>query len=355
MVEIFKKEGTTQHKDESMSNLKVVISNPKDSIVYDEPLPVFMERLRKAVSVDCEISCPETSSEDELIRLVKNADVIVLAMGSRIPRKVLEAADNLKLVQTTGAGVDKMPPDSFDHLKENNIYLSNTSGANAIAVAEHALTLMLMLAKKAVLRYELLQRGEWERSKSIELYGKTVGIVGLGSIGVELAKRAKAFGMRIMATKRHPSPDFSKRLGIDFLGGPDDLPKILGESDFVVLSVPTTTETQGLIGERELRLMKKSGFIINVARGSVIREEALYKALKEKWIAGAGLDTWWGFVPDVPSKLGIHKLDNVVATSHIGGLTAEFLENLMKIVSQNIERISSGEEPLNLVNLDVKY
>jgi phosphoglycerate dehydrogenase-like enzyme len=214
---------------------------------------------------------------------------------------------------------------------------------------------MLALAKKVITRHELLKQGIWERSKSIQLQGKTVGIVGLGSVGIELAKRAKCFGMRIIAIKRHPSPDLAKILNLGFLGGPADLAKILKESDFVVLTLPLTYETDGLIGEKELMLMKNSAFIINVSRGSIIREDALYKALIERRIAGAGIDTWWAFDPNTPSKLGIHKLDNIVGTSHIGGSTIEFLESTAKIIAQNIERIAKNQTPLNLIDLDLRY
>ena len=332
--------------------MKVAFTNPKNAKLYREPVPVFVDRLRRTINIKCEIVYPETSSEEELIELAKDADIIVRGMGSSIPQKVLDAAHKVKLIQTTEVGVEKMP---FDYLKKRGIYLSNNSGASAVAVAEHAFTLMLILAKKVITRHELLKQGVWDRSRSVELRGKTVGIVGLGNVGTELAKRAKAFGMLVMAIKRHPSPDLAKKLGLNFLGGPTDLHKILKKSDFVVLTIPSIPETDGLIGEKELRLMKSSAFIINVARGGIIQEDVLYKALKEKWIAGAGIDTWWAFDPHIPSKLGIHKLDNVVATSHVGGSTTEFLQNVTKVLAQNIERISKNENPLKLVNLDLRY
>jgi len=332
--------------------LKIVFINPESFKLYDEPVPGFIERLRKVVKIDCEIVYPKTSSEEELIELAKDADIIVRGMGSSVPQKVLDAAYKVKLIQTTGAGVEKMP---FAYLKKRGIYLANTSGANAVAVAEHAFALILAIAKKVITRHVLLKQGVWERSRSIQLLGKTLGIVGLGDIGIELTKRARAFNMLVIAIKRHPSPDLAKKLGLNFLGGPNDLHKILKKSDFLVLSVPSTPETGGLIGEKELRLMKSTAFIINVARGGVIQEDALYKALTEKWIAGAGIDTWWDFDPNTPSKIGIHKLDNIVITSHVGGSTIDFINNVIKVLAENIERIYRNETPLNEVDLNLRY
>lgn len=332
--------------------MKIVFTNPESFKLYDEPVPRFVERLGKAVKINCEIVYPKTSSEEELIDLAKDADIIVRGMGSSVPQKVLDAAYKVKLIQTTGAGVEKMP---FVYLKKRGIYLSNTSGANAVAVAEHAFALILVIAKKVITRHLKLKQGIWDRIRSTQLLGKTLGIVGLGDIGIELAKRARAFGMFVIAIKRHPSPDLAKELCLKFLGGPKDLYKLLKKSDFLVLSVPSTPETDGLIGEKELRLMKSSAFIINVARGNIIQEDALYKALTEKWIAGAGIDTWWDFDPHTPSKLGVHKLDNVIITSHVGGSTIEFINNVIKVLAENIERISKNETPLNVVDLNYRY
>jgi glyoxylate reductase len=193
-------------------------------------------------------------------------------------------------------------------------------GLNAVAVAEHAMSLMLSLAKNVV-KHDRELRGAhgWytQRVPSISLRGKTLGIVGLGSIGIEICKRAKAFGMKVIAVKRNPSEELKIKLGIDFLGSQADLHRILRQSDFVVLSVVLTPETRRTIGEKELRMMKRTANLVNISRGEVIDQEALVKILEERAIAGAGLDVFEvePINPDNP----LLKLENVVLTPHVAG------------------------------------
>jgi phosphoglycerate dehydrogenase-like enzyme len=172
---------------------------------------------------------------------------------------------------------------------------------------------------------------------------------------VEIAKRTKAFDMRILAIKRNPSEELRLKLGIDFLGGQDALPRILRESDFVVLSIVLTPETRKMIGEMELRMMKKSVYLVNVSRGGIIDENALIKALKEGVIAGAGLDVFEK--EPINRDNPLLKLENVVLTPHVagGGGTEEMMKERAEFIAQNIERMVKGKKPEKVVDPKLKY
>jgi len=316
--------------------------------------------LKKMVPDSCEFVIPKTGSNEEVARLAEDADAII---GGGIPGYVVKRAKRLKLIQTTGAGANHIPFDSF---KDRDIYVANTSGADPSRIAEGAFALILALAKRIVPRHLRFQQGIPYRERSIRLRGKTLGILGLGSIGVEVAKMGLAFGMKVIATKRQPSKELETELGLDFLGGPGDLEQVLRTSDFLVITLPLTPETRGLIGDSELHMMKRSAFLVNVARAEIIKEESLYRALKEGWIAGAGLDVWYNeywtdpnWRPNSekaePSRFPIHRLENVVATPHCVGSSEAPSGKWLEIIAENITRISRGEEPINQVDRTLRY
>ena len=316
--------------------------------------------LKNMVPDGCEFVILKTGSDEEVARLARDVDVII---GGGIPDYVVKGAKRLKLIQTTGAGANHIPFDSF---KDRDIYVANTSGADPSRLAEGAFALVLALAKRIVPRHIRFQQGTPYRKRGIRLRGKTLGILGLGSIGTEVAKMGLAFGMKVVAIRRNPSKELERELGLDFLGGPNDLEQVLRTSDFLVITLPLTPETQGLIGDSELHKMKKSAFLVNIARAEIVEEESLYKALKEGWIAGAGLDVWYneywsnpgwqGKGEDVePSRFPIHRLDNVVATPHCVGSSEVHRWRGLEIIAENISRISRGEEPINQVDRTLRY
>ena len=316
--------------------------------------------LKKMVPDGCEFVVLKTRSDEEVARLARDADVII---GGRIPDYVVKGAKRLKLIQTTGAGANHIPFDSF---KDRDIYVANTSGADPSRLAEGAFALVMTLAKRIMPRHVNFQQGILYRERGIKLRGKTLGILGLGSIGTEVAKMGLAFGMKVVATKRRPSKKLVRELGLDFLGGPGDLEHVLGTSDFLVITLPLTPETRGLIGDSELRKMKKSAFLVNIARAGIIEEESLYKALKEGWIAGAGLDVWYNEYwskpgwqgkgeKAEPSRFPIHRLENVIATPHCVGSSETRRRRGLEIIAENISRIARGEEPINQVDRKLRY
>jgi phosphoglycerate dehydrogenase-like enzyme len=339
-----------------------------------------VERYQTYVSSRCRIVAPKGPSPGDLIEVAENADVL---LGGYVPAFMIKSARNLRMVQVTHAGAiasDALEPDldqpylgfSLKMLKERGILMGNIHGNNVL-VAEHALALMFVLAKRIMAVHGAISSGGWlpftPENRSAMIMRSTVGIVGLGAIGKEVAKRLKAFGARIIATKRDSTSPLMEQLGLDFVGGPDDLPRLASESDFIILTVPLTRETHHLIGERELRMMKHTAYLINVARAELIEEAAIYRALTEKWIAGFASDVWWfydcrslsreflnvGYFCPVPSRLGVHRLENVVVTGDRACFTTTMEENYLKDALLNVDMLASGEVPRNVVDLDRFY
>ena len=307
------------------------------------------------LSGDIEIITPQTGTDDELKELVQDVEVIV---STRLSSDVVKAAKRLRFIQKTGAGVDAMPFDAID----DGVLMSNTSGADPTRLAEGAVALLLSLAKRIVERNSEFMKGRI--GPGVLLRGKKVGILGLGSIGSDVARMLRCFGMKILALKRNPSEGLMEHIDLDFLGGPNDLHHLLRESDFVVVTLPLTPETKGMIGEKELRLMKSTAYLVNVARALLIQEEPLYRALKEGWIAGAALDVWWTphwwdpiWNPEGkdPLEYPFWELPNVIATPHQIGSTRSRSDAAVRIMVENIKRIAEGKLPINLVNKKLQY
>jgi len=311
----------------------------------------FSDEMKKLLPQNCELLVSESWSEEDLLPLIDDVDVLVSVRASR---KVIEKAKKLKMIQTPGTGVDGI---DVEAAAERGIVVCNAVGLNAVAVAEHAMSLMLSLAKNVVKHDTALRRGGWRerRLPSVLLRGKTLGIVGLGSIGIEVCKRAKAFGMKVVAVKRTPSEELRTKLGIDFLGSQGDLHQILRQSDVVLLSAVLTAETRGMIGETELRMMKSTAYLVNISRGGVIVEDALVRVLEERAIAGAGLDVFEvePIRPDNP----LLKLENVVLTPHVagGGGIEELKTERVEFIVGNIEKVIRGEKPERTVDPTLKY
>jgi phosphoglycerate dehydrogenase-like enzyme len=284
-----------------------------------------------------------------------------VVIGGTFSKEDLKQAKKLKLIQIPFAGVDKL---DFDLYKDRqDIYICNIH-ANRTAVAEHAFALILALAKNIVTNDRDLRLGKWHgfstKEPTIQLQGKSLGIIGLGSIGWEIAKIGHTLGMKVFALKRKiEEKDLKKKNILEFLGEKKDLEKVIKESDFIVVTVPLTEETEGLIGEKELKLMKGK-YIINISRGVVIDEKALFESLKEGNLGGAAIDTWYQYPTSeqrkmFPSKYDFHKLGNVVMSPHTAGYTDKALEENIKSVFSNIVKIYYVEEPENQIDPELEY
>ena len=263
------------------------------------------------------------------------------------PESLRVAAPHLRWVQLTSAGMDRA---ARSGLVGSEFLLTSASGLHATPIGEYVLLVMLMFAKGAPKFVRAQERREWVRYMPQELYGKTVGIVGLGHIGGEVARLAKAFGCRVIATRRSETAADER---VDALVPPSELHRLLGESDYVVLSVPLTDETRRMIGEAELRAMKPSAVLINIARGAVVDEAALVRALKDGTIAGAGLDVFER--EPLPPESELWDMENVVLSPHISGGTEIYNQRATGIFCENLRRYLVGEPLMNLADASRGY
>lgn len=269
--------------------------------------------------------------------------------GFRPPQSVVVRAPKLKWVQTMLAGVDHfLTPD----LVESRVVVTNMSGIHASPVSEMAFSMMLMFAKQAPFCFLNKQQKKWERFIPMLLRGKTVGIVGLGSIGKELARMSKAFGMRVIGTRRTAKKGERARY-IDLIVPIVELKTLLSESDFVVLLLPNTPGTYKIIGEKELRSMKTTAYLINVGRGRTVDEEMMVRALEEGWVAGAGLDAYT--VEPLPAESKLWEFPNVIISPHVAGRMVNYDEVVTDLFCDNLRRYVNGKRLRNIVNKERGY
>ena len=235
-------------------------------------------------------------------------------------------------------------------VKSRPILLTGSKGIHGRSFSEFAIACIFALAKKLPQCWENQRRKEWRRVETEELEGKTVGVVGLGVVGSELARKAKALGMKVVATKRvvEAKPEF-----VDDLGGPEFIPVLLSRADFVVLCLASVPSTEGILGEKELRMMKPSAYLINLTGGKAIEEKLLVRALKEKWIAGAALDAF--AEQPLPPDSDLWSLPNAIISARIAGAMAQSWELLLPIFSENLRRFLAGEPLRNVVNKERGY
>jgi phosphoglycerate dehydrogenase-like enzyme len=281
-------------------------------------------------------------SRDELNARIPEADILVVSGLWR--NDLLERASRLRFIQSIGAGVDQFPQ---DELRRRGIRLASARGVNRNAVSEHAFALILALARQIHTSRDNQHRRHYRAlitdlaKREDELGGKTLGIIGLGAIGSRVAALGKAFGMRVVATKRNPAVAEGPA---DVVLSPARLPELLREADFVVLNCPLTPETQAVINRDTLALMKPSAYLVNVARGACVDEHALVDALKSGRIAGAALDH---FIEEpLPSSSALWGMENVIITPHTAGETRLYESNVVDILLDNLGRLSRGSGEL---------
>ncbi len=264
----------------------------------------------------------------ELLTLIADYEAIVVRSATKVTADVIEHGLNLKVIARAGAGLDNV---DVTFAQERGIEVVNSPDANTLAVAEHTLGLILSLARHLPRGDAALKQGEWAKKQLMGtgLAGKTLGIVGFGRIGREVATRAQAFGMQVIVNQRRPTPELNLALGVESV----DLDDLLQQADFVSLHVPSKPETQNLISQAQLTLMKPTAYLINTARGTVIDEAALLTALNEGQIAGAGLDVFQK-EPAIDSELARHP--RVIATPHIAASTADAQQAAAITVAQKI-------------------
>ena len=287
---------------------------------------------------------PSKSATDQF----RETGVVIDQGGSVGTRELIDvaAAAGVKLWQVLGTGLDHV---DVEYILNHGLPLSNTPGPfSSVALAEHALFLMLCFAKNFADSQRTLRRGLFYRPMNQELDTHTLGLVGLGASARELASRASAFGMRIVGLDVAPPPDaILARLGITYLGGPEALHTLLEQSDYVSVHVPLTRETRNLIDASALDRMRSSSVLINVARGGIVDSTALVDALRQKRLRGAGLDVFSSEPLDANDPL--LSLDNVVLTPHVAGVTTGTSRRRAEAVAENVGRTAMGLPPLYTV------
>jgi len=277
--------------------------------------------------------------EETLLTLVPGAAGMITALEP-VTARVLAAAPRLRVICATGVGYDHI---DVEAATARGVAVCTSAGSNHQSVAELTLGLMVAVARQIVLGDRVLRRGGWEPLVGPELWGKTLGIVGLGRIGKAVALLARAFGMRVIATDIVLDHTFGSVHHVEYV----PLPKLLRLADFVSLHCPLTPATRGLMNERTFRLMKPTAYLINTARGPVIDEAALVQTILAGQIAGAALDVF----PDEPHiDAKLREAPNVVLTPHIGGSANEALERMMELALLNVTQVLEGAPPISRVN-----
>ena len=332
-----------------MKNINVLIMRPLEKELLDQIASVnsAIKILDASPYYNPQRPGEEIASErNKLDTMLAQADVIV---GFWPPQNVISRAPNLKWFHSMLAGVDHP---EYKKVSQSPVLLTNTLGIHGTQMSELVFNFILMLAKRATFCFKMQQEKKWVPFNPILLQGKTLGIIGLGSIGKEIARLGKAFGMRVIASRRSIK-EITRGRNVDVLMPSDHLLQLLSESDFVVLVLPATTETRNLIGEQELRSMKSTAYLINIARGSVVDENALIRALTENWIAGVGLDTVAGEPLSPQSELW--ELPNVIITPHIGGRRDDYNKLAIAVFCKNLKLYIRGKDLVNIVSKEKGY
>jgi len=296
-----------------------------------------------ALGPDFEIRHTNGADRTELLAAIEDVDAILVRSATKVDGEALAAAKRLKVVARAGVGLDNV---DVKAATQSGVMVVNAPTSNIVSAAELAVALMVAAARHVAPANAALRNGEWKRSKytGIELYEKTVGIVGLGRIGVLAAQRLSAFGMNVLAYDPYVQPGRAAQMGVRLVS----LDELLEESDFISVHLPKTPETIGLIGEDELARVKPNLVLVNAARGGIVDEQALFSALKEGRIAAAGLDV---FAKEPCTDSPLFELENVVATPHLGASTVEAQEKAGIAVAKSVRLALSGELVPDAVNV----
>ncbi|MBS7607504.1 D-glycerate dehydrogenase [Candidatus Bathyarchaeota archaeon] len=285
-----------------------------------------------------------------IIEKARNVDALVTLLSDKIDAEVFDAAPSLKIIAQMAVGYDNI---DVEEATRRGIYVTNTPGVLTETTADFTWALMMAVARRVVEADRYVREGKWKVGwhpsmlLGRDVYGATLGIVGAGRIGTAVARRAKCFNMKILYYDVVPNPQLEKETGAKFV----DLDTLLKESDFISIHVPLTKETYHLINAEKLKLVKKTAYLINTARGPIVDEKALYEALKEGRLAGAALDVFEQEPTPIDNPL--LKLDNVVVAPHIASASYETRSRMAEMVAENLVAFFEGRVPPNLVNPDV--
>lgn len=316
---------------------KIFISGKIPQIAYDTLSKEFDVSMHNNLNL---------LSKEEIIKGLSGKDALLCSLSDKIDREIIESNPNLKIIANFGAGFDNI---DIEAATENNIFVTNTPDVSTVSTAELTMALILGIARRIVEGDKIMREGKftgWAPLYQLgtELSNKTLGIIGMGNIGKAVAKRAKAFDMNIIYYNRTPlDPLIEKELDCKYAS----LDEIISSSDFLTLHLSYNPSLHHLINEETLKNMKPTSYLINAARGPLIDEKALLRALQNKEIMGAALDVF-EFEPAITK--GLEELDNIILTPHIGNATIEARNSMAMIAANNIIEALNGIKPSNIIN-----
>jgi len=327
--------------------LKILVPYP------DELVKIF----KTIIGEEAEVVQSERSVES-MLELGEDAEIIASVF---VPGEFIQKSTNLRMIQTFGAGIDRV---DLDAVRERGDIIVCNNHVNSAEVAEFAISLLFAVAKNLIPSDRELRSGNWVHRwggpvPNLEIRGKNVLIIGLGHIGADIAKRLKSFDVKITAATR--SGTSSNDSLVDQVVSIDEIKSHVEDSDYVILSLPLTDESVCLVNREFLSWMKPTSVLVNISRGQIIDELALYEALKEKRIHGAGIDVWWRYptkwrgtaIP--PADVPFHELDNIVISPHRAAYSENIERELFLFAARNILRFIRGETPLNIIDLERGY
>lgn len=312
--------------------MKVLVADKLDR----QGVEILMER-------GLEVEVKTDLSPKELEEKIKDYDALIVRSATKVTEDIIKAADRLKVIGRAGVGIDNV---DVEAATKKGIVVMNSPTGNTISAAEHALAMLLSLSRNVPQAHSALKEKRWEKKKfvGVEVYRKTLGIVGLGRVGTHLARIARGIGMEVIGHDPFITKEKAHGLGVELV----EFEELLKKADYISFHTPLTSETYHLIGREEMRVMKKNARIINCARGGIIDEDALFEALQEGRIAGAALDV---FEEEPPSNLPLLELENVVVTPHLGASTHEAQFNVAVDIAESVASALNRGIYKNAVNI----
>ncbi|MGQ9629320.1 MAG: C-terminal binding protein [bacterium] len=325
------------------------MTHPKFKVVMtDYDFPSFEMERREFAKIGAEFIPAQCGTEDDVIELARDADAVINEYFGPINRRVIELLEKCKIIARTGIGVDTI---DVRAATDRGICVTNVPNYCLDEVSDHVMALLLSCARKIAHLNDLVRRGIWDYKVARPMYrlrGKTLGIVGYGKTARRLVPKARGFGLDLICY----DPYVDKNIPLEDGVATVDLEELLRKSDFISIHVPLNDETRGMFGEEQFKEMKKTAYIINASRGAVVKGDALYKALKEGWIAGAGLDV--AEVEPIGKDSPLLELSNIVITPHSAWYSEDSMVELQTTYTQDVIRVLSGRWPRFLVNPEVK-
>lgn len=278
---------------------------------------------------------------------IYDADVLVsLGFDNEYTPSSIMNSNKVKWIHILAAGVENLP---FKEIKQKNIIVTNSNGIHKIPISEHVFGMLLNFTRNLYIFQEQKKQKLWKKQIGTELYGKTMGIIGLGSIGREIARKAKAFDMKVIGTKNNKIP----LENVDCVYGSEELQQVLSQCDFVVIALPSTPQTNKLISRREFESMKDGAYFVNISRGEIVDEVELIKALKNGKLKGACLDVFEE--EPLPKDSELWNVDNVIISPHLAALSPAYFDRAFKIFLYNLNAFQENKKLKNIIDLDKEY